>query len=94
MTFEEVDTKIKQLAAQKGGTGDVIKFQTDEGNIVIDRDGTVTNDDRESDVTIGISAKDLGKLMTGDLNPMTALMFGKIKITGDMSLAMKLQSLF
>ncbi len=94
MTFEEVDAKIKQLAAQKGGTGDVIKFQTDEGNIVIDRDGTVTNDDRESDVTIGISAKDLGKLMTGDLNPMTALMFGKIKITGDMSLAMKLQSLF
>lgn len=94
MTFAEVDAKIKQLATTKGGTGDIIKFKTDEGNIVIGRDGTVTNDDIESDVTIGISAKDLGKLMTGDLNPMTALMFGKIKIEGDMAVAMKLQSLF
>jgi putative sterol carrier protein len=32
--------------------------------------------------------------MTGKLNPMTAVMFGKIKIAGDMSIAMKLQSLF
>lgn len=94
MTFAEVDAKIKQLAAAKGGTGDIIKFKTDEGNIVIGRDGVVTNDDTESDVTIGISAKDLGKLMTGDLNPMTALMFGKIKIEGDMAVAMKLQTLF
>ncbi|MFT4033446.1 MAG: SCP2 sterol-binding domain-containing protein [Siphonobacter sp.] len=94
MTFQEIDAKIKQLAATKGGTGDVIKFSTDQGNIIIDRDGTVTNDDREADVTIGISAKDLSKLMTGDLNPMMAVMMGKIKIEGDMSLAMKLQSLF
>jgi putative sterol carrier protein len=33
------------------------------------------------------------KLKTGDLNPMMAVMSGKVKIKGDMGLAMKLQSL-
>jgi len=33
-------------------------------------------------------------LLTGDLNPMTAFMSGKIKVDGDMGVAMKLQKLF
>jgi putative sterol carrier protein len=32
-------------------------------------------------------------LKNGDLNPMMAVMGGKIKISGDMGLAMKVQSL-
>jgi putative sterol carrier protein len=38
--------------------------------------------------------ENLKAMMTGDLNPMTAFMMGKIKVKGDMSVAMKLQSLF
>ena len=41
-----------------------------------------------------MDADDLNKLMNGDLNPMTAFMFGKLKVSGDMGVAMKLQSLF
>jgi putative sterol carrier protein len=39
------------------------------------------------------SLETLIKLKSGDLNPMMAVMGGKVKIKGDMGLAMKLQSL-
>jgi putative sterol carrier protein len=38
--------------------------------------------------------EDLTKLYKGELNAMAAVMTGKIKIKGDMGVAMKLQSLF
>lgn len=94
MNFEELTEKIKNLAVAKGGVGSSIKFVTDGGNIRISADGQVTNSDDTSDCTIAVSQSDLQGLMSGDLNPMTAFMFGKLKITGDMGVAMKLQSLF
>jgi len=50
-------------------------------------------DDNEADCTISTSMDTLLGLQSGDVNPMMAVMSGKIKIKGDMSLAMKLQSL-
>lgn len=94
MNFEELTQKITALAAAKGGLGSSIKFATDAGSILIGADGSVSNADDAADCTIGVSLKDLQGLMTGDLNPMTAFMFGKLKITGDMGVAMKLKELF
>ncbi|WP_026994789.1 SCP2 sterol-binding domain-containing protein [Flectobacillus major] len=94
MNLSELTEKVSTLAAQKGGVGSSIKFATDAGNIFIASDGKVTNDDTNADCTIKVSLSDLLALMKGELNPMTAMMFGKIKISGDMGVAMKLQSLF
>jgi putative sterol carrier protein len=94
MNFQELTEKISGLAAQKGGVGNSIKFATSDGNIHIAADGVVTNDDADADCTIGVSSSDLADLMSGELNPMSAFMFGKLKISGDMGVAMKLQSLF
>lgn len=94
MTFDEITAKIQHLAATKGGIGKALKFKTDQGTIFISPDGQVSNQDAEADTTIQISADDLSKLMAGELNPMTAFMFGKIKVSGDMNVAMQLQSLF
>lgn len=44
-------------------------------------------------VTITMDVDDLAKLVAGELNATSAFMAGKLKIKGDMSLAMKLQSL-
>lgn len=42
--------------------------------------------------TVTMSANDFVSLVGGKLNPTTAFMTGKLKIAGDMSLAMKLQT--
>ncbi len=49
--------------------------------------------EKKSDCTLQLSADNLVKLIKGDLNPTMAFMTGKLKIKGDLSLAMKLQSL-
>jgi putative sterol carrier protein len=43
--------------------------------------------------TITCSATDLLGIVNGEVNPVTAFMQGRIKIDGDMALALKLQSL-
>ncbi len=44
-------------------------------------------------MTLRAAADDWAAVVKGDLNPMQAFMSGKLKIQGDMGLAMKLQSL-
>ena len=46
-----------------------------------------------SDMTFKSSADDFYKLINGDLNPMTAFMTGKIKVS-DVSLGMKMIGMF
>lgn len=45
-------------------------------------------------LTITASADDYIKVVNGELAAMSAFMMGKIKIKGDMGLALKLQSIF
>jgi putative sterol carrier protein len=46
-----------------------------------------------SDITISVSESDWLDVVSGKLNGQMAFLTGKLKIQGDMSLAMKLQSL-
>lgn len=43
-------------------------------------------------MTLSMAAQDFVAMANGDLNAMAAFMQGKIKVTGDMSLAMRIQS--
>lgn len=45
------------------------------------------------DCTFAMSAEDFRALVKGDLNPATAFMTGRVKISGDMGLALKVQRL-
>ena len=45
-------------------------------------------------MTLGVSAADYLAMSNGETSPMNLFMKGKIKIKGDMQLAMKLQTLF
>ena len=45
-------------------------------------------------ITITMAAKDYLDMVSGKLNPQMAFMGGKLKIKGDMSLALKMQQIF
>lgn len=56
---------------------------------------TVTQGKAEkANITLTISASDFLDLVAGKLNGQTAFLTGKLKIQGDMTLALKLQSVF
>ena len=63
-----------------------------EGFIRVDG-RTVTNDDAPSDCTVTVTREDLEAMAKGELDPMTAMMRGRLKIQGDMGVAMQLQSM-
>jgi len=55
---------------------------------------SVTEGAGEADCTISASEETLTKIASGEANPTTAYMTGKLKISGDMGAALKLQKLF
>ena len=76
--------------------GAKLKFVLGEDVILIDGTGDsniVSQNDEEAACTISTEADTFLQLKNGELNPMMAVMTGKVKIKGDMGLAMKLQSL-
>jgi len=54
----------------------------------------VTEGDGTADATIETSGETFEKIVSGEQNPTTAYMTGKLKIKGDMGAAMKLQKIF
>jgi putative sterol carrier protein len=55
---------------------------------------TVAEGMEEADVTISASQEVFEKIISGEQNPTSAYMTGKLKLKGDMGAAMKLQKLF
>jgi putative sterol carrier protein len=96
MTLQELTAKMSEGASKKTAFGNTVKFSTDEGNIYIDgmqSPPSVSNDDKEADCTIKMAFSDLVDLTGGKLDGMSAFMTGKLKIEGDMGVAMKLQTI-
>ncbi|MCP9235648.1 SCP2 sterol-binding domain-containing protein [Lewinella sp. JB7] len=96
MTFQELNDGVTKAAANAPNLGKSIKLQLDEGVIFIDMTGDqakVSNEDKEADTTVTTTVDVLDQLRNGKINPMMAMMSGKVKIKGDMGLAMKLQGL-
>ena len=96
MSNHNVFDQFKVRAENADPLGGTLKFMVDKNVIFIDGNGDqniVSMDDLEADCTITVSVEVLEKLRDGELNPMMAVMGGKIKIDGDMGLAMKVQSL-
>ena len=52
---------------------------------------SVSNENKEAECTIAISLANLAALLSGELEPTTGFMMGKFKVSGDMSVALKLQ---
>ncbi len=90
----EAIQKIKEKVGTNSGLDATVKFDLG-GDGVIFVDGksspnSVSNEDKDADCTITMTLENFLKLIAGDLDPTTAYMFGKLKISGSMGVAMKL----
>jgi len=89
-TVEEITERIRGAVASAPDLGCRLKLDL-KGEGVIRLDGAdVTNEDGPADLVITISRRDLEALGKGDLDPMRAMMTGRMKLS-DMGLAMRLQ---
>ncbi len=88
---------IQQQASSAKPLGKTLKFDMGGQQLFIDGTGdanVVTTKDDSADCTVKVTLADFQALVSGNLNPMSAFMSGKIQVDGDMGVAMKLQSLF
>ncbi|MEO0897203.1 MAG: acyl-CoA dehydrogenase family protein [Bacteroidota bacterium] len=88
---------IQASASKASPLGSKLKFDFGQEQLMIDGTGAsnqVSTSNEEANCTVQVSLDDFKSLVKGQLNPMSAVMSGKIKINGDMGVAMKLQSLF
>lgn len=94
--WDKLIANITTKAAASPALGSKLKFDFGDKQLVIDganASNKVSTADQAADCTVAISLEDFNKLVNGQLNPMNAMMSGKMKIDGDMAVAMKLQSL-
>lgn len=89
-----VAAAVDALNEKLGGNGfdGIAKFEIeDEGAIVIDEGGARACDDT-ADVTLSASADTFQDILAGNLDATSAFMTGRLKLDGDMGLAMRLGS--
>ncbi|XP_032490464.1 non-specific lipid-transfer protein isoform X2 [Phocoena sinus] len=104
LVFKEIEKKLEEEGEQfVKKIGGIFAFKVKDGpggkeaTWVVDvkngKGSVLPNSDKKADCTITMADSDLLALMTGKMNPQSAFFQGKLKITGNMGLAMKLQNL-
>ena len=97
MSLETVTETIKSRVGDDCGLDATLKFDLgDAGAVLIDAKSVpnkVSNDNGDADCTVGLTLEDFEAMLAGELAPTTAFMSGKLRVEGDMGVAMKLQNL-
>ena len=98
MNVTQLTDRVRTAVGAESGLDATIKFNFgDQGVIYIDGKSTpnaVTNDDRDSQIVISFTPETLTRILDKQLNPKVALMTGKMKLRGDLRIAMRLDKVF
>ncbi len=97
MTLAELTEKLRRKLDTDIGVPNIIKLDFGaDGLIRFDgtaSPNTISNADGPADCTIKVKLEDLLDIIAGRKSAQAAFMFGKIKVEGDMGVAMKLSRL-
>lgn len=92
---DRLNTAAEALRGKMNGSGfqGSVRFDMSDDGFIRVEDETVTTDEGESDCTIIASMETFQEMFEGQLDPTAAFMTGKIKIDGDMGVAMRMAQL-
>jgi putative sterol carrier protein len=97
MSLESATDALRREAAKAPPLGHRLKFDLGaDGAILWDGTGAapmIDNSAGEAETTIVIALSDLEQLIAGALDPTMAYMTGKLKVEGEMGVALKLGQL-
>lgn len=98
MNVSQLTDRVRSAVGAESGLDATIKFNFgDEGVIYIDgksKPNAVTNENRDSQIVISFTPETLTRILDKQLNPKIALMTGKMKLRGDLRIAMRLDKVF
>lgn len=92
MSLNEIAERIGRKLAANPFEGS-LKFDCGAAGVIVLAEGGASTQDRATDCTLRLSEENLVKLLTGKLNPMMGLASGKVKLSGDPTVAMRLARL-
>ncbi len=96
MSLDSITTAMRDRVGAGGSLGKSVKFDFGDGVVRVDDSSSpavVDNQDVPTDCTVRVSMSDFEDIAAGKTNPQMAFMMGKLKVDGDMSVALKLGSI-
>lgn len=97
MTLDEAVNELKQRAAGRSAFGTRVKIDFGgDGQIMLDGtggDNVIEAGNGDADCTVTMSLANFAAVLEGNLSPTTAFLTGRMKVSGDMGLAMRLAQL-
>jgi putative sterol carrier protein len=89
-TLEELTDRIRRAAASDALEAPSVKLDLKGEGVIHIEGADVSNEDKPADLTVTLAKRDLEALGKGELDPVRAMMSGRLKLS-DMALAMRLQ---
>lgn len=94
MDLQQCTEALRAKVGADSGLAATLKFDCGaDGVVYIDGNATpntVDNTSRDADCTIDITLDNLSALVSKELEPVTGFMTGRFTVSGDMSVAMRL----